>query len=73
MICFQVRGPEVLVQRVLLKRAERNQVNEKKKSFFVNIDNVHSVLFGLSLKSCAFHENGNIQEILDTPTHFSIL
>ena len=34
MICFQVRGPEVLVQRVLLKRAERNQVNEKKKSFF---------------------------------------
>ena len=73
MICFQVRGPEVLVQRVLLKRAERNQVNEKKKSFFVNIDNVHSVLFGLSLKSCAFHEKGKIQEILDTPTHFSIL
>lgn len=34
MICFQVRGSEVLVQRVLLKRAERNQVNEKKKSFF---------------------------------------
>ena len=29
---FQVRGSEVLVQRVLLKRAQRNQVNEKKKS-----------------------------------------
>ena len=32
MIYFQVRGSEVLVQRVLLKRAQRNQVNEKKKS-----------------------------------------
>ena len=34
MICFQVRGPEVLVQRVLLERAQRNQVNKKKKSVF---------------------------------------
>ena len=31
---FQVRGSEVLVQRVLLERAQRNQVNEKKKLVF---------------------------------------